>query len=506
MRFKLMAVFVLAFGAVFTVVVLVGLSLAQGAVNRSFDEQLQDRVRQMVAVMVQSADPFSPEALGEAVEAESQAIYFRAFLVQVRDGEGRVVARSKSLGARSLPMPGHAGEVESRTLDGGEVLSTIPWKDLTGTASGTDAYRMVTLRFESPGLEPKLVQVATSLEPVAQPLELINDLAWSGLGLGLLAAAIASWFASGRAMKRFGQVSDAVRAVTVDELSQYRIDPPSGDVEITRLVDDLNLLLQRVEAGLKAREGFIHDVSHELKTPLSVVLSQAQVLQISRKTDPGTQAFARSVAEEMGHLARLVESLLALARADANRDLASARDASVYDVVVAAVGHNQPLAREDGVTLELNIEQSPDEIAEASLSDGPEGPGAAGWDDSEMMFFGDPDLVTSMLSNLIRNAVSVSKPGDRVKVSVGRSGDAAAMRVRDQGPGISEQAIGRIFNRFEQARDPAGRYGSGLGLAIAQAVAKLHEGSLSVENVEPHGCCFTAIIPLTPSQNAITPG
>jgi len=502
MRFKLMAVFVLAFGVVFTVVVLVGLSLAQAAVNRSFDDQLRDRARQMVAVMVQSADPFSPKALSEAIEAESQAIYFRAFLVQVREADGTVVARSESLGARTLPLPGEDAE-QGLPLGGerDEVMSTIEWMDLTEADTEPDAYRMVTLRFESPGIEPKLVQVATSLEPVAQPLELLNDLAWSGLGLGLLAAAFASWFASGRAMKRFGQVSDAVRAVTVDELSEYRIDPPSRDAEITRLVDDLNLLLQRVEAGLKAREGFIHDVSHELKTPLSVLLSQAQVLQMSKKSDPRTQAFARSVAEEMGHLARLVESLLALARVDAKRDLASARDASVYDAVVAAVAHNQPLARQGGVSLELSIDQSPDDIAASCLPGDPEASGAADWDDSEMMFFGDPDLVTSMLSNLIRNAISVSNTGDRVRVSVGRHKHTAVIRVLDQGPGIPEEAIQRIFNRFEQARDPARRYGSGLGLAIAQAVAKLHEGTLSVENVKPRGCCFTATIPLEPAAD-----
>lgn len=501
MRFKLMAVFVLAFGVVFTGIVLVGQDVARSAINRSFDDQLRDRARQMVAVLVQSAEPFSDASLAEAIEQESKTIYYRAFLVQVRELDGTVLAQSESLGGRTLPLPeglGDEGASEgddeasgAQRLDAGEeIFSTIAWPDIRDPEGALGEVRMLTLRFESPGVQPVRVQVATSLEPVAQPLAVLNRLAWTGLGLGLLAAALASWIASGRAMKRFGQVAAAVRTVTVDELTDYRIEAPSGDVEITRLVGDLNLLLERVEAGLKAREGFIQDVSHELKTPLSVVLSQAQVLQMSPKTDARSKAFATSVAEEIGHLARLVESLLALARADAKRDLSSAREASVFDVVVAAVQHDQPLATERGVSLELSIDDEQ-----------PNGQ-AMGWDDGELMFFGDPDLVTSMLSNLIRNAISVSETGGRVRVRVGRSAGSAEIRVEDQGPGIPDEAIARIFRRFEQARGHASRYGSGLGLAIAQAVAKLHGGTLAVENLKPHGCRFTATLPLEPPSDS----
>ncbi|XAM01229.1 HAMP domain-containing sensor histidine kinase [Phycisphaeraceae bacterium D3-23] len=495
LRFQLTAAYLLVFGLVFTAVVVVGLGVAQSSVRRELDRELQDRARQMVAALVQSGDPFTEESLGAAAQAESRTVYFRGFHVQVRSEAGDPIARSESLEGRDLPLstPG------TEWIEGEPLLETAAVEWTTGEPA--ESFRMATMRHESPGVEPFVVQVASDLGPVREPLDLMNRLAWSGLLVALLAAAVASWLAAGRAMSRLGQIADAVRAVGLDDLGERPIVPPTPDPEVRRLADDLNRLLARVADGLRARERFIQDVSHELKTPLSVLSSEAQVVQIRKDLSMDAREFAGSVGEEARHLSRLVESMLALARAEATGDMAQAEESSAYDAVVAAVGACQPVAREAGVLLELSLgvdrtdETHSDEAhADADVS-------AA---DDEALFFGDAELVTAMVSNLIRNAISYSpKAGGVVRVSAAHSADFITVHVEDRGPGIPPEAIGRIFDRFAQARASDSARGHGLGLSIARTVAELHGGRLSVENLAPAGCRFTVTLSAElPGQNA----
>ena len=482
LRFQLTATYLLVFGLVFTAVVLVGLGAARASVRRELDQMLQDRARQMVAALVQSGDPFTAESLGAAAVAESRTPYFRGFHVQVRSGEGDAIAWSEDLEGRELPLSAAglswAGEEP--------LLETVQIEWTPGEVA--ESFRLATFRHESPGVQPFVVQLGSDLGPVREPMAVLNRLAWLGLLVALFAAAVASWLAAGRAMSRLGQIADAVRAVGLDDLGEKPIVPPTPDPEVRRLASDLNRLLARVADGLRARERFIQDVSHELKTPLSVLSSEAQVVQIRTDLSSDAREFAASVGEEARHLSGLVESMLALARAEATGDMAQAAECSAYDAVVAAAGACQPAAKEAGVTVELTLGNSPAD------------------DEDEPMFFGDAELVTAMVSNLIRNAISYSpKDGGVVRVSASHAAGRITVGVEDQGPGIPPDAIGGIFDRFAQARPRDSIRGHGLGLSIARTVAELHGGQLSVENLNPAGCRFTVTLRAIAADAEATP-
>lgn len=484
LRFQLTATYLLVFGLVFTGVVVVGLGVARSSVHRALDRELEDRARQMVAALVQTGDPFTDDALREAAAAESRTLFFRGFLVQVRGDDGAVIGRSETLSGRDLPLSedGEAWAGDTPLLETVELAWT--------PGEPAEPYRVATLRHVSPGVRPFVVQVGSDLGPVREPVSLMNRLAWAGLGVALLAAAVASWLAAGRAMARLGQIADAVSAVELDDLGETPIVPPTPDPEVRRLADDLNRLLARIADGLRARERFIQDVSHELKTPLSVLHSEAQVIELRTDLSEEARVFAGSVGEEARHLARLVESMLALARAEATSDMAGAAVASAYDAVVAAVGACQPAARSAGVSLQLTLgapaSESNDEADEADAAD-----------PDDALFFGDPELVTAMVSNLIRNAIAYSPAGEPVLIHARPGGEDIAIAVEDHGPGIPPEAIGRIFDRFAQARPQDSARGHGLGLAIARTVAELHGGSLRVENRTPGGCRFTVTLRAT---------
>jgi signal transduction histidine kinase len=110
---------------------------------------------------------------------------------------------------------------------------------------------------------------------------------------------------------------------------------------------------------------------------------------------------------------------------------------------------------------------------------------------------GEPDLLRNMLENLIRNALRFTPEDGRVVVRAEVRGDRAVVRVVDEGPGIPEDQLGRIFERFSQADNQSvGTKGHGLGLAIAQEIARLHGGEISVRNGERGGCVFSVHLPL----------
>ena len=471
LRFQLTATYLLVFGLVFTGVAVVGLEFARTSVERKLDRELEDRARQMVAALVQSGDPFTAQSLGDAAMAESRTLDVRGYHGQVRWENGETVARSEGLGGRDLPLviDAAAEDVDEPTL----TTAGMSWTP----GEAAESFRIATVRHASPGVTPFVVQVGSDLAPVREPVAFLNRLAWIGLAVALLAATAASWLAAGRAMSRLGQIAKAVRAVGLDDLGETPIVPPTPDPEVRRLAADLNVLLARIAEGFRARERFIQDVSHELKTPLSVLSTEAQVVTIRQDLSADAREFAASVGEEARHLGRLVESMLALARTEATGDMAQAAESSAYDTVVAAVSGCQPVARESGVTIEI------------TLGDGdPEA-------DDDALFFGDPALVTAMIANLIRNAISFSPKDDSVvRVTATHAAGRITVAVEDRGPGIPPDAIGGIFDRFAQARPLDSVRGHGLGLSIARTVAELHGGGLSVENLTPVGCRFTVTI------------
>ncbi len=294
---------------------------------------------------------------------------------------------------------------------------------------------------------------------------------------GLLVAALVSWWLTGRLLAPLNRVVSAVTQVTAETASR-QIDLPPRPDEVAALVMALNQLLERLSAALAVQERFIADVSHELKTPLSVLLGEAQVLMQRERTAEEYARFVASVQDEARSLAQVVDSMLVLARAEAGLPTSFAGEVSLNEVVMDAVQRCQPLARQQEVRL----------VPHLALPQG---------DDAPPYVRGDGELVRLMFVNLLRNAIRHSPPEAAVDIAMTLDETGATVRVRDHGPGIPPEYLKQVFQRFFRVpREESTYRGAGLGLAIVRGVARLHGGTVAVSNHPQGGCEFTTRLPL----------
>ncbi len=261
------------------------------------------------------------------------------------------------------------------------------------------------------------------------------------------------------AASRLGRVPEAVRA---------RLAPVGGSGHVALLVEDVTEA-RRVEA---VRRDFVANVSHELKTPVGAMALLAEALQDASEDPLAVRRFAGRVQHEAERLGRLVQELIDLARLQGADPLPDPERVRVDRVVAEAVDRTRTLAAARGITLVVGGERGLEVL-------GSEG-----------------QLITA-LANLLDNAVAYSPDRTRVAVAVRRREGAVEMSVTDQGIGISDRDLERVFERFYRA-DPArsrATGGTGLGLAIVKHVATNHGGEVDVWSVEGSGSTFTLRLP-----------
>ncbi|HNO79150.1 MAG TPA: HAMP domain-containing sensor histidine kinase [Phycisphaerae bacterium] len=236
------------------------------------------------------------------------------------------------------------------------------------------------------------------------------------------------------------------------------------------------LIARRTTAPLSmsfgSHERFVTDVAHELKTPLTLLLSEAQVLAQSQRTHQEYERFLTTVEDEVRAMGQVVESLLMLARAEGGLQV-SMGDAPVNEFVMSAVERTARMAERNEVTIVPTLAM-------------PE----AGHD--SLVVHGDQALLTIAVTNLLRNAIRYAPPRTQVSIAVEAIDQHAVIHVRDGGPGIPPEHLPHIFDRFYRVPDDHSTFqGTGLGLAIAKGVVDLHRGQIHAVNLPEGGCQFT---------------
>jgi signal transduction histidine kinase len=338
--------------------------------------------------------------------------------------------------------------------------------------------RVATREFTASDGRQLYAELATPAAAAEEDVIALRRFALYILPFGVLAAAVAAWIMAGRVVSPIRRLAKAARAVSPASL-EGPIDVEPADQEIARLQHELNDAFGRLEKAYREQGSFISNVSHELKTPIAVLLSQAQVLKQEERSPLEYRRFLAVVEDEMRSLGRLVESFLVLARVGHGKELVRRDRATVNDVVLEAAEHCAPLSRHHEVPLVTLLHLSDDGEPEPEIE-------------------GDPELLRTMFENLLRNALRFSPSGEPVDLRVSCTRDRASILVRDRGPGIAPEHIDRVFERFYTVTDAevSGR-GSGLGLAIAKSIAELHNGTISVHNCVDRGCEFEVLLPLS---------
>lgn len=251
-----------------------------------------------------------------------------------------------------------------------------------------------------------------------------------------------------------------------------RLAAPSPHDELGTLARAFNGLLERLADSLRAQRTFMADASHQLRTPVSVVRTAAQVM-LSRegRTEAEYRESFDVVAKQTGRLTKMVDDMFMLALADA--EARPLQKALLYlDEVIGEVVDE---ARLLAATREIKV-----------------GAESAG----ETPFVGDEHLLRQLLMNLIDNAIRHTPAHGTIMVSLTRHAGSLTVAVTDSGSGVAPGNGGRIFDRFVRLDPTGSQAGAGLGLPIAQWIAEAHGGTLVLESTGPHGSRFLLALPI----------
>jgi len=465
LRLKLTLWFVLVFFAIETVLTGTVVYFRGEVIRRSLDNSLAKSAEAMVENILAAEASWLPGEVHALVPADSGFV-----LYAIRTDEGGGLVQWNVADLDDLPFSAWEKVPAGRV---GDVFTSLNRERASTLTEDAFDLRLVTVPFRRDG-RYYYFQAAVR-DRIQHSLGPFFDLVVIGVPVGVFAAMVAAWVIAGRAVAPIRRLSRAAQDVSVTNLSE-RIHVSTTDQEVSRLEEELNSALARIEAGYEAQSQFIGNVSHELKTPISTLLIEAQVAKIGSPSVEKGYAFVDRAERELRRLGRLVESILTLARADLLQERAL-ESVSVNDVVLQSVQHCKPLADQKRIGLIPNLVDSGSGLPEPTVT-------------------GAPELLETMLENLVRNAVAHSPDGASVAIDAGCAADTVQITVHDSGPGIPDEYIDRVFRRFVRAPNRDGRDGSGLGLAIAHTVARLHGGDIAARNNEHGGCSFVVTLPL----------
>lgn len=392
------------------------------------------------------------------------------YFYQVTDGQGRVLAVSRNLGERTLPVPGEL----MRERESGRVL--VEDGGYPGTGREGEVIRIRSERLSEAttpwGKEPVLVQVAVSLWPLRATMRRHVELAaLYGLG-GLTAVFLLLWSVITRVLRPVARMTKRASAITATNLRE-RLPLSGAKDELDQLADMLNGMLDRLQQSLCQMEEFTSDAAHQLRTPLTRIRGELDII-LRNGVPPGLRGQLERVQEELERLSRMCGRLLLLARLDqeARESHLLSERVDMEAVVAELVDQMTPLAHDKGVRLVC---------------------GAM----SHAVARGNKQLIVEALLNLLHNAMRFAGEGGTVEVSLATGRDGVTVAVRDSGPGIPHDEHEKIFRRFYGTANGAGDSGDGvgLGLAIVSGIARAHGGAVDVVSAPGEGSCFRLSLP-----------
>jgi heavy metal sensor kinase len=384
-------------------------------------------------------------------------------LLEVTDEDGRRLCHPALAGWETLP---------ARSSPSSDALPVA--NDIAG-----QPYRALSTTLEVGGHRYRV----TTAIPMSTADAALRRFGWLLAGLVpavLLIAAAGGFWLSGRALAPVDRITRDVQQISVTDPARRLDVPPAGD-ELSRLAETFNGMLVRWQSAFADMIRFTADASHELRTPVSLARTTAELALHRPRTSDEYRTALSDVLVQTERMSTLVDSLLTLARADAGVEPPPTTSVDLRDIARTAVHDTQPAVDRHGLQLALSVPPSAVAVS------------------------GHRESLSRLVLILLDNAVKYTPSGGSIRLAISTTSNGAApapaaiIEVVDSGPGIRPEDRGRVFDRFYRgapAREAAPD-GSGLGLSIARTIVERHGGSVRLTDpASGSGCRVEVSLPL----------
>ncbi len=417
-------------------------------------EQLDDGLRSISVTAGNVVDEEITETKDLRLAAAGMAavVHPPDYSVEVLDAAGAPIHRT----APRMPLP-------SEVLPAGVTRATR-----TLAAEDDERWRVNIRRRDAHG-QPYFVVVGTPLREAIEQWQSLLKACLIGIPLALVVAGVGGLWLVRHGLRPLTSMTAEAQAITAATL-ETRLTVPASTREFAQIAGSFNHVLDRLGSALSTQRRFMADASHELRTPVSIMRTAADVTLSQPTRDEWEYRDAlTTVAQQASRLTRLVDDMLVLARADGGGYPMAFAPLDFARLIEECVRELGARAEDRDIRVQTSLET--------------------------VRLKGDEALLTRMLMNLLGNALAYTPAGGSVHISLSKADGYAVLRVADTGPGIPEGDRERVFERFVRLDPARGSGGAGLGLAIARWVAEAHGGAVRIASSGPGGTIFAASLP-----------
>jgi len=381
--------------------------------------------------------------------------------IQIMDSAGRIGAKMSDIDAETLPTPFSSIE---RALKGEIVYETIE-------TYSRQTIRAIILPIVDREKITSIVQVGTSLEDFDETMKRLLIIFLISIPTSIAITTVSGFFLARKALKPVDKIRRAAIKISSSNLDE-RIDIGEKRDELGRLATTFNEMIDRLRDSFQRINQFSIDVSHELKTPLTILKGETEVTLRKDRDIEDYKRLLKSNLEEIDRMTKIIDDLLLLSKADSKDILIKTEDIALKDLIIDVCMNMQIFAKNKGVELVLG-------------------------DIDEVILKGDELKLRRMLCNIIENGIKYTSQGGKVEVYSSTNNGYINIHIKDNGIGIPENDIKFIFDRFYRGDKSRRREsGSGLGLSISKWIAEAHRGTIEVTSAPAQGSLFSVRLPL----------
>lgn len=314
------------------------------------------------------------------------------------------------------------------------------------------------------------IRAYSSLGPVDAALKNLRLIIGAAIPFYFALAVLGGWLLLRKALSPVDRITRTAREIANGDLSK-RLDLPETGDEVGRLASTFDNMIEKLETAFKKEKQFASDASHEMRTPISVIISSAEAALAGEKADHEYRETLRQILSESKRMGSMVSKLLLLSRGDDSKYKYEFEELDLGMLAEEVAGQMQ----ESAATKAISIIYEPKENAKIKA---------------------DQTLMVRMLINLIDNSIKYGKEGGTVRISFKNIEGGVEISVEDNGIGISPEDLPFVFDRFYRADKSRSSEGNGLGLSIVKWIADLHNGKVSINSICGEGTLVKVILPI----------